>query len=121
MGFKITLTAAALAATAFALPQPQTTNEPTQAAQQLIEWRNCPNVEAQVFESIGVPIPQPFECATLPVPLDYTDRSLGTLNLSLIRVNATREPVLGSVLFNPGGPGGTGVENLAYQAPELHA
>lgn len=84
-----------------------------------INWHPCPDVEAEVFEALGVPIPLPFDCASLPVPLDYTDPESGTLDLALIRVNATQEPVLGSVLWNPGGPGGTGVENLAVQSEEL--
>ena len=73
----------------------------------------------EVVEALGVPIPLPFDCASLPVPLDYTDSGSGTLDLALIRVNATKEPVLGSVLWNPGGPGGTGVENLAIQSEDL--
>lgn len=84
-----------------------------------INWHPCPDVEAEVFEALGMPIPLPFDCASLPVPLDYTNPEAGTLDLALIRVNATQEPVLGSVLWNPGGPGGTGVENLAVQSEEL--
>ena len=84
-----------------------------------INWHPCPDVEAEVSEALGLPIPLPFDCASLPVPLDYTDLESGTLDLALIRVNATKEPVLGSVLWNPGGPGGTGVENLAVQSEDL--
>lgn len=105
------------ASTASAIPQAKRDSQQKQP----IEWRSCPDVEAEVSEAIGIPVPQPFECAALPVPLDYTEPDLGLLNLALIRVPATKEPVLGTVLYNPGGPGGTGVENLAFQAPELHA
>ncbi|EMT71033.1 hypothetical protein FOC4_g10009512 [Fusarium odoratissimum] len=45
------------------------------------------------------------DCATIEVPLDYTDKkSDKTVELQLIRYNATKEPFKGSVLWNPGGP-----------------
>ncbi|KAF5004614.1 hypothetical protein FDECE_8889 [Fusarium decemcellulare] len=54
-------------------------------------------------------------CATLDVPLDYTDPdSDETIELQLIRFNATKEPFKGSVLWNPGGPGISGIETFAY-------
>lgn len=85
-----------------------------------INWHPCPAVEAELREALpGVTIPLPFDCASLSVPLDYTNTSSPKLDLALIRVNATREPVLGSVLWNPGGPGGAGVENLAVQSDDL--
>ncbi|EWG49334.1 hypothetical protein FVEG_08897 [Fusarium verticillioides 7600] len=55
------------------------------------------------------------DCATIKVPLDYTDKkSDKTVELQLIRYNATKEPFKGSVLWNPGGPGISGIETLAY-------
>ena len=58
-----------------------------------------------------------FDCATLAVPLDYDDPSGDTLSLALIRKKAT-EPSsrIGSLLVNPGGPGGSGVEFLPQLA-----
>ncbi|CAJ0548609.1 Ff.00g022220.m01.CDS01 [Fusarium sp. VM40] len=51
------------------------------------------------------------ECARLKVPLDYTNESNGeTIELDLIKVKATAKPFKGSVLYNPGGPGASGVE-----------
>ncbi|MHA7154674.1 alpha/beta hydrolase [Arthrobacter sp. TMN-50] len=49
-----------------------------------------------------------FACATIEVPLDYADPSRESINIALIRSDATGEP-RGSVLVNPGGPGGSGV------------
>ncbi|RFN44157.1 hypothetical protein FIE12Z_11605 [Fusarium flagelliforme] len=55
------------------------------------------------------------DCATIEVPLDYTDpKSEKMVELQLIRYNATKEPFKGSVLWNPGGPGISGIETLAY-------
>ncbi|OGM41169.1 hypothetical protein ABOM_009862 [Aspergillus bombycis] len=62
----------------------------------------------------------PIECSTLDVPLDYTDKdSTATLSLDLIKVAAVNTPSKGSILFNFGGPGGDGLNNLASSAALL--
>lgn len=53
-----------------------------------------------------------FDCATLMVPLDYTNENSAPLSLQLMKRNATKGPSKGSVLMNPGGPGGSGLEDL---------
>ena len=54
-----------------------------------------------------------FDCATLDVPLDYSDPSGKTISLALIRKQAgDPSQRIGSLLMNPGGPGGSGVEFL---------
>jgi pimeloyl-ACP methyl ester carboxylesterase len=54
-----------------------------------------------------------FDCATLDVPLDYSDPSGKTISLALIRKEAgDPSQRIGSLLMNPGGPGGSGVEFL---------
>lgn len=45
------------------------------------------------------------ECATLEVPLDYSDPGAATASLGVSRIRATGEDVRGSVIVNPGGPG----------------
>jgi hypothetical protein len=69
-------------------------SDPTSAAS--IEWFSCPQNESTVA---------PYECGTLQVPLDYTNLTTGTLDLQMVRVNHTKEPFMGSILFNTGGPG----------------
>ena len=64
-----------------------------------------------------------FECATLTVPLDRHGRQPGGVELAVIRSPATgtSEERIGSVFFNPGGPGGSGLDffSLVYeQMPE---
>ena len=54
-----------------------------------------------------------LECATLTVPLDHGDPEGGTIDLALVRVPATGDRK-GAVLFNPGGPGGSGFDFIAY-------
>jgi pimeloyl-ACP methyl ester carboxylesterase len=52
-----------------------------------------------------------FECATVPVPLDYDQPDGASVLLSLIRLRATDpDHRIGSLLVNPGGPGGSGVD-----------
>lgn len=60
-----------------------------------------------------------FECAKLPVPLDYDAPTGETIEISVIRLKARdRGDRIGSVVLNPGGPGGSGVE-FARQARQL--
>ncbi|WP_030379328.1 MULTISPECIES: alpha/beta fold hydrolase [unclassified Streptomyces] len=55
-----------------------------------------------------------WQCATIKVPLDYAKPDGRTTGLALIRSKATggNGKRLGSLLFNFGGPGGSGVSTL---------
>ncbi|KAJ7038693.1 TAP-like protein-domain-containing protein [Mycena alexandri] len=55
-----------------------------------------------------------FQCARLEVPLDYANASAGTADLAVIRLpaNVSKAEYRGPILFNPGGPGGSGVDTL---------
>ena len=63
-----------------------------------------------------------FECATAQVPLDY-DRPHGAkISLALTRLPATGPGRrIGSIFFNPGGPGGSGVDFLQGVGPFLYS
>lgn len=50
-----------------------------------------------------------FDCAMVTAPLDWENPSAGEIELSVIRHRAAETPI-GSLLTNPGGPGGSGVE-----------
>jgi pimeloyl-ACP methyl ester carboxylesterase len=52
-----------------------------------------------------------FECAELKVPLDYADPGSDQIGIELVRLPAS-DPAhrIGSLLVNPGGPGGSGVD-----------
>jgi pimeloyl-ACP methyl ester carboxylesterase len=62
-----------------------------------------------------------FDCTTVTVPLDYSDPGGKTIKLDVVRLKA-KDPQ-GSLLINPGGPGGSGVEYAraarAVLTPEL--
>jgi len=67
------------------------------------DWREC-----------GV---SGFECATLKAPLDYARPGDGDLRLAVARKKATGPGKrLGSLLVNPGGPGGSAVDYLQSYA-----
>ena len=58
-----------------------------------------------------------LECATLEVPRDYDEPDGETIDIALARVPATdADERIGSLVFNPGGPGGSGIEFLQSAA-----
>ncbi len=64
------------------------------------------------------------ECATLEVPVDYAHPNGATLKLALVRIKATKPSQrIGSLLVNPGGPGGSGIglARAMWLAPEIRA
>jgi pimeloyl-ACP methyl ester carboxylesterase len=51
-----------------------------------------------------------FQCGTVAVPLDYSNPPGGVITIALTRKPATDSSHrIGSVLLNPGGPGGSGI------------
>ncbi|MBB4713571.1 pimeloyl-ACP methyl ester carboxylesterase [Streptomyces luteogriseus] len=92
-----TTSAASAAAEAALVELPQATPAALSSYyRQKPAWRGC-----------GVP---GFECATLKAPLDYAEPSAGDVRLALTRKKATGPGKrLGSLLVNPGGPGGSAI------------
>ena len=89
-----------------------------------MKWNSCSELNKNITEltaTLLLGAAEPFECSKLSVPLDYTDPDSPPLNLDLFRVKATKEPVLGTVLYNPGGPGGNAGVNLPAVASDLRA
>src|SRR3954469_13696752 len=62
-----------------------------------------------------------LQCGTLQVPLDYDQPNGTTISLAVVKLPAT-DPVhrIGSLLLNPGGPGGSGVDYTVFAGPELY-
>ena len=57
-----------------------------------------------------------FECTDLLVPVDYADLTVGTFKIAVLRYKAQdQKNRIGSLIVNPGGPGGSGVD-YAYNA-----
>lgn len=61
-----------------------------------------------------------FECATLEVPLDYARPDGELIEIAVIRAPTPGDRI-GSVVLNPGGPGGSGVEYLRIASVTLPA
>ena len=60
-----------------------------------IRWSNCSS-----DDPVGI------QCGFITVPLDYEHREHGTLELGMVRLSSTQSPRLGTLFYNPGGPGG---------------
>lgn len=53
------------------------------------------------------------ECATIPVPVDWSQPHGKTIDLAVVRRKATNpEQRIGSLIYLPGGPGGSGVSGI---------
>ncbi|KAG8717829.1 hypothetical protein FRC08_006558 [Ceratobasidium sp. 394] len=50
------------------------------------------------------------ECGRFEVPLDYQNATAGKASIAVARYPAAKQPKLGTLFFNPGGPGASGVE-----------
>lgn len=53
------------------------------------------------------------QCATVTVPLDHADPDGETVEIAVRRLPASGDDPIGSLLINPGGPGGSGTDLVA--------
>ncbi|MDT0550566.1 alpha/beta hydrolase, partial [Streptomyces sp. DSM 41529] len=101
-------------------PSGASTASPTATSRELasqeLDWSPCPapNVAQGGGES---PSPLPggtvWECSFMDVPLDYGEPDGRTIELALIRGKAKDQyRRIGSLLFNFGGPGASGIATL---------
>jgi pimeloyl-ACP methyl ester carboxylesterase len=58
-----------------------------------------------------------MQCAALTVPLDYAHPAEKSIQLAVVRKQTGVKAKLGSVVLNPGGPGGSGVDYARAAAP----
>ena len=80
-----------------------------------LDWTSCGGRAGELID---------LECATLMVPLDYAAPDGEMIDVAVARTTtATDDQRIGSLVFNPGGPGGSGIEFLTNAAalvpPEL--
>ncbi|MFH8755452.1 alpha/beta hydrolase [Streptomyces atroolivaceus] len=84
---------------------------PQSSKSRSLDWKRCDAPEGGTAPGSG------WRCATLDVPLDYARPDGETIGVALIRKAATRKSErLGSMLFNFGGPGASGVDILPRAA-----
>jgi pimeloyl-ACP methyl ester carboxylesterase len=84
---------------------------------QKLSWKDCP-APSRAEGGGDAPSPLPggdaWQCATLKAPLDWAEPKGDTIKLALIRAKASgaEDKRIGSLVFNFGGPGGSGVTTL---------
>ncbi|MEU0739512.1 alpha/beta hydrolase [Streptomyces sp. NPDC006134] len=83
---------------------------PASLVSQKLDWGRC---EAGADSD---PPGRDWQCATLKVPLDWAKPDGETIGLALIRAEARGDDRIGSLLFNFGGPGGSGVSMMPSYA-----
>ncbi len=92
---------------------PDTRPEAEPSAASAISWGRCADAGVAAVA---------LDCATLVVPLDHAEPTGAMIDIELVRVStASADERIGSLLFNPGGPGGSGIDFLAAAAPLVPA
>lgn len=86
-------------------------------------WSPCPEVPEEALSGL-VPAGTTdqftegtsYECATIAVPQDWDEPDAGEIfEIALVRArDDTQSDRIGSLIINPGGPGGSGVESAVY-------
>lgn len=86
-------------------PFPTATNDAS-----TLDWQNCNDGSPGDSPPNDSP-PDDFQCATLKVPIDYSDKTLGQFDIAVIRYRSpNQQDRIGSLVINPGGPGVSGIE-----------
>jgi pimeloyl-ACP methyl ester carboxylesterase len=75
-----------------------TTATTTATADTGLDWQPCPENAA-------------VQCSTITVPIDYAHPAKGTIEVAVARIEATGRKQ-GTLVYMPGGPGGSGVNRL---------
>ncbi|MDR1799148.1 MAG: alpha/beta hydrolase, partial [Bifidobacteriaceae bacterium] len=86
------------------------TASPNPPSSDEVVWEPCPDVSGDA------------ECATIHPPLDYANPDGETIDLALARIPASdQDNRIGSLLINPGGPGGSGIDMVDYLSTTISA
>ncbi|WNG85582.1 alpha/beta hydrolase [Mycobacterium sp. ITM-2016-00317] len=85
---------------------------------QQIAWEPCGDYATTSIETAVFDRASTAQCGHLEVPLDYQQPQGDTVRLAVMRVPARGE-ALGSLVLNPGGPGGSGLFAAAATALSL--
>ena len=105
--------------------QPKTTGgtAPT-ASDATIKWGTCRGVDIAIDKSVRqAAVKAGMECGDIEVPVDHDTAGSDEITLMAARLPATgpAKERLGSLIVNPGGPGGSGLEFIASSSLGLPA
>jgi pimeloyl-ACP methyl ester carboxylesterase len=89
-----------------------TTSAPAEPEVAPIEWNDCDEqIQPLIADQPGSDRNLAFECGRTEVPISYDEPDGATLPLFLVRVvMAGQTQKIGSLVVNPGGPGGSGAD-----------
>ncbi|QTE31054.1 alpha/beta hydrolase [Pengzhenrongella sicca] len=73
-----------------------------------LTWEECGDYAVTALDEKYFPLSPESECARLEVPLAYSDPRGETASVAVVRI-AARGESMGSLLYNPGGPGVAGL------------
>jgi pimeloyl-ACP methyl ester carboxylesterase len=83
--------------------------------EQEVDWAGCEDTATNAADAELFANPA-LECASVEVPIDYDEPDGERAHIALLRLPATGESE-GSLLINPGGPGGSGTDFVAMTLP----
>ncbi|MFD3683767.1 alpha/beta fold hydrolase [Nocardiopsis sp. NPDC058631] len=86
--------------------------------QQELDFGSCSDYATTQLEAETYEVLTPAECARLEVPIDYEQPGGETAQLAVMRLGAGGEAI-GSLVVNPGGPGGSGLMQTVNAAVGL--
>ena len=86
-----------------ALAQPAVEASPRAESSSSLRWTAC---EGDRLKGA--------QCAFLRVPRDWARPSAGNYRIAVARIRAEVAPTRGVLMFNPGGPGGAGLDSLRF-------
>ncbi len=101
---------------------PSAGNTSAAGASTRVSWKPCTDDARQLLNA-RLPANMRYDCGSLTVPADWHNPGDGkTFSIALMRARATNQSDrIGSLLVNPGGPGGSGVDLAAYLSAGLPA
>lgn len=76
-----------------------------------VNWNNCTDDSGKAISGL--------QCGRFEVPLDWHNSTAGKGSLAVVRHPAAKQPKLGTIFFNPGGPGESGTEALLLGSSQL--
>ena len=76
-------------------------------------WRPCPEVPKGLVGRAASGMT--YDCASVAVPRNWASKDGQTYEIAMIRIRSREQhDKIGSLLLNPGGPGGSGIDTAVY-------